>query len=65
MSVDSAPFCSTKHLRWLLANAKQLPATPRGTRARPAAVHASQLVIVGPICVLCCCGQYSECPLTG
>jgi hypothetical protein len=57
LSVESAPFCSTRDLRRMLADAKKPPAMPRGTRARPAAVHASQLVIVGPICTLCCCGQ--------
>ena len=33
--------------------------SPAGGCARVVDGHS------GPICVLCCCGQYSECPLTG
>ena len=37
LSIESAPFCSTRDLRRMLTDAKQPPAAPRGTRARPAA----------------------------
>ena len=64
-SVESAPFCSTRDLRWPLADAKnsrrpRLEARdPAGGCKRVVAVHS------GTICVLCCCGQCSEGVLSG